>query len=105
MKRRTFLQSSALVLGAVTLPAPVAPPLPRGVRRWLEPDDRELADIALNSARRAGASYADIRISRHFDQSIRTRERRVEGMNDEITYGFGVRVLANGVWGFAASRV
>ena len=105
MKRRTFLQSSAAVLGAVALPAPAAPPLPRDIRRWLEPDDRELADVALNAATRAGASYADIRISRHFDQQIRTRERRVEGMNDEITYGFGVRVLADGVWGFAASRI
>ncbi|MGH7563883.1 MAG: TldD/PmbA family protein [Gemmatimonadota bacterium] len=105
MRRRTFLQSSALVLGAVTLPAPIAPPLPRGVRRWLEPDDRELADIALDTACGAGASYADIRISRHFYQRIQTRERRVEGMNNEITYGFGVRVLADGVWGFAASRL
>ena len=96
MKRRSFLQSSALVIGAAALPAPLAPPLPAGVRRWLEPDDRALADAALNAARGAGASYADIRISRHFDQSIRTRERRVEGMSDQITYGFGVRVLADG---------
>jgi TldD protein len=105
MKRRTFLESSALVLGAVGLPAPVAPPLPRELRRWLEPDDRELADLALNAARRAGASYADIRISRHFFQSIQTRERRLEWMNNDVTYGFGVRVLAAGVWGFAASRI
>jgi len=105
MRRRSFLQSSTLVLGAAALPAPFAPSLPAGVRRWLEPDDRTLADAALNAARGAGASYADIRISRHFDQSIRTRERRVEGMSDQITYGFGVRVLAAGVWGFAASRI
>jgi TldD protein len=105
MRRRSFLQSSALLLGAFAMPGPVAPPLPRGIRRWLEPDDRELADVALNTARRAGAAYADIRISRHFDQGIQTRERRVEGMNDEITYGFGIRVLVDGVWGFAASRV
>jgi len=105
MRRRTFLQSSALALGAVALPGPIAPPLPRDVRRWLEPDDRELADVALNAARRVGASYADVRISRHFDQSIQTRERRVEAMNDVITYGFGVRVLVAGVWGFAASRL
>ncbi|HET6340910.1 MAG TPA: TldD/PmbA family protein, partial [Gemmatimonadota bacterium] len=105
MRRRRFLQSSALLCGAIVLPGRAAPPLPRGIRRWLEPDDRELADVALNEARRAGASYADIRISRHFDQSIQTRERRVETMNDEITYGFGVRVLADGVWGFGASRV
>ena len=105
MKRRTFLHSSGLALGAIALPAPIAPPLPRDVRRWLEPDDREIADAALNAARRAGATYADIRISRHFDQSIRTRERRVEGMSDVITYGFGVRVLVGGVWGFASNRL
>jgi len=105
MRRRSFLQSSALLLGAIVLPSRGAPPLPLNVRRWLEPDDRELADIALDTARGAGATYADIRISRHFDQSVETRERRVEAMNDEITYGFGVRVLTDGVWGFAASRL
>lgn len=105
MRRRDFLQSSALVLGAVALPGPVAPPFPRGIRRWLEPDDRELADVALNAARAAGASYADVRISRHAFQSIFTRERRVQFMSNAETYGFGVRVLADGVWGFAASRV
>lgn len=105
MKRRTFLGSAAAMTGALALPGPLAPPLPRGIRRWLEPDDRELADLALNAARGAGASYADVRISRHFLQGIATRERRVEEMNNETTYGFGVRVLVDGVWGFAASRV
>ncbi|CAN5150869.1 TldD/PmbA family protein [soil metagenome] len=104
MKRRSFLGASAAALGALALPAPLAPALPRGIRRWLEPDDRELADIALNAARAAGAPYADVRISRHFNQGIFTRERRVEGMSNAVTYGFGVRVLVDGVWGFAASR-
>ncbi|HUP18504.1 MAG TPA: TldD/PmbA family protein [Gemmatimonadota bacterium] len=105
MKRRAFLQSSALGFGAIALPAPIAPPLPRGVRRWLEPDRDELAAVALGAARTAGASYADVRISRHRNQSISTRERRVQSMTNAETYGFGVRVLAGGVWGFAASRV
>jgi TldD protein len=105
MRRRTFLQSSGVALGAFALPGPFAPPLPRSLRRWLEPDRRELADVALGAARGAGASYADVRISRHHNQQIQTRERRVEGMANEETYGFGVRVLVNGVWGFAASRL
>jgi len=105
VKRRSFLQTSGLVLGAVAIPAPVAPPLPRSVRRWVEPDRDELAAVALDTARRSGASYADVRISRHHVQSISTRERRVESMVNDETYGFGVRVLVNGVWGFAASRL
>lgn len=105
MRRRTFLQSSTLALGALTLPAPVSPPLPRSLRRWLQPDRRELADVALNAARSAGAAYADVRISRHLAQSIRTRERRVEGTSDSESYGVGIRVLSSGVWGFAATRI
>jgi TldD protein len=105
LKRRTFLQTSGLALGAFALPGTIAPPMPRRLRRWLEPDRKELADIALNAARSAGASYVDVRISRHQYQEIQTRERRVEGMADDETYGFGVRVLAGGVWGFAASRI
>ena len=59
---------------------------------------------ALDAARSAGASYADVRISRNRNQSVFTRERRVQGVTDNETLGFGVRVLVNGAWGFAASR-
>ena len=65
---------------------------------------KELADAALNVARQRGASYADIRISRTLNQFVNTRERRVEGVTDTETYGFGVRALVGGAWGFAASR-
>ena len=63
-----------------------------------------MAMLALDAARSAGASYADVRISRAQSQSVNTREDRVLGMGDSDTMGFGVRVLANGAWGFAASR-
>jgi TldD protein len=59
---------------------------------------------ALDAARSAGASYADVRISRNRNQSLFTRERRVQGVTDNETFGFGVRVLVDGAWGFAASR-
>ena len=60
--------------------------------------------LALDAARSAGASYADVRISRAQSQSVATREDRVTNMSDSDTLGFGIRVLANGAWGFAASR-
>lgn len=59
---------------------------------------------ALDAARGAGASYADVRVSRNRNQSISTRERQITGFEDAETFGFGVRVLANGAWGFAASK-
>lgn len=64
---------------------------------------RELAHVALNAATAGGASYADIRICRHRDQTIHTREERLESVADSESYGFGVRVLVDGTWGFAAS--
>lgn len=65
---------------------------------------RELADIALNAAKMGGASYADIRISRHRSQNIETREDHVEQLAQSESFGFGVRVLVDGTWGFAASH-
>jgi TldD protein len=65
---------------------------------------KELADVALNAAKMGGAEYADIRISRHKSQEIYTREDRVQRVADSESYGFGVRVLVGGTWGFAASH-
>ena len=59
--------------------------------------------VALDAARSAGAQYADVRISRNRNQSVNTRERRVQGIQDNETFGFGVRTLVGGAWGFAAS--
>jgi TldD protein len=59
--------------------------------------------VALDAARSAGAQYADVRISKNRNQSINTRERRVQGIQDNETFGFGVRTLVGGAWGFAAS--
>src|SRR5207244_557899 len=65
---------------------------------------RELALLALDTAKSAGASYADVRVSSAQSQSIASREDRIINMSDSETMGFGVRVLAGGAWGFAASR-
>jgi TldD protein len=69
-----------------------------------EPNIRELAALALDAARSAGANYADVRFVRNRNQNVSTREQRVAGIADNETYGFGVRTLVDGSWGFAASR-
>jgi TldD protein len=63
----------------------------------------ELANEALNAARSAGASYADVRIGRYRRQEISTRERQVSAVSDNESYGLGIRTLVNGCWGFAAT--
>src|SRR4029450_533983 len=79
---------------AQTIAAPAADPLAL-----------ELAKEALDAARSAGASYADLRVGRHRRPTIMTRERQVSGVNDSESYGIGVRTLVNGCWGFAATSV
>jgi TldD protein len=74
---------------------------------------RELAALALDTARKLGASYADIRVNRYRSQVVTMRSQtdrstgklnHVPSVSDGETYGFGIRVLANGAWGFAASN-
>ncbi|RFM30632.1 TldD/PmbA family protein [Deminuibacter soli] len=65
---------------------------------------KELADIALNAAKSKGATYADVRIGRYLNQFIVTRENRVQGVSNTESFGVGIRVIANGSWGFAASN-
>ena len=84
----------ALVIGAAAQ-APAAP--------GADPAVIALADAALDSARSAGASYADVRIGRYRRQQIATRERQIAGVSDTESYGLGVRTLVDGSWGFAAT--
>ncbi|GAB3974698.1 TldD/PmbA family protein [Spirosoma terrae] len=63
---------------------------------------KRLADAALNAAKAKGATYADVRIGRYLNQFVITREDRVQNIVNTESFGVGVRVIANGCWGFAA---
>ena len=103
MKRRDFIKLSAASGAVLVLPGALSgyapPPLVSP-----DADMKSLADEALTTARMKGASYADIRINRYRNQSISTREDRVQGVSDNESYGFGVRALVDGTWGFAAGN-
>ncbi len=105
MERRAFLKLAAA--GPAALAAGAAGCASRsGPRESVEAPDEELgalAGLALDEARRLGASYADCRINETARQEIATRENRVSRVRDVRDLGFGVRVLVNGCWGFAAS--
>lgn len=99
--RRKFLVTSGWVTGAALLP-PWA--LELEAQEAAAIDRNKLADVALTEARRLGANYADIRISRYRTESVVTRERQVQAVSRNQSFGFGVRVMVNGTWGFAGSR-
>jgi TldD protein len=67
-------------------------------------DFRTLADVALSTAKKLGASYADMRVCRYLRESVNAREERVESISSSVDSGFGVRVLVDGTWGFASSH-
>ncbi|MBA3321290.1 MAG: TldD/PmbA family protein [Pyrinomonadaceae bacterium] len=101
--RREFLQTAGLAFGsAIALPSWVFEHEASASAATI--DKNGLADVALATAKRAGASYADIRINRYRFEAINTRERQVQQVSRSQSFGFGVRVLWQGTWGFAASR-
>ena len=102
--RREFLKRTGLVVGATALPGLA---LEAGQARAADMDGNKanLADVALSVAKDRGASYADIRINRQRVEDLWTRERQVQYVSNNVSYGFGVRVIVEGAWGFAASRL
>jgi TldD protein len=109
MKRRDFIQKAGLSAGAMMLPF-TGFGREVDIAELLTPifdvqQKKQLADVALNTAKSLGASYADVRIGRYLNQFVTTRERRVQGVANTESFGVGVRVIANGTWGFGATNV
>lgn len=63
----------------------------------------ELIRNALDAAVASGASYADVRAVETSSEGLSVRGATVEALDRNESLGFGVRVLLNGAWGFAAS--
>ena len=104
MHRRNFVQS-LLAIGAATTLRPATDLFAAPGALFAAPDSelKGLADAALAAAKQAGASYADIRINRYRNQFLFTRERKVQNIVNTEDFGFGVRVIVDGTWGFASS--
>ncbi|MFD4367513.1 TldD/PmbA family protein [Rhodococcus sp. NPDC058521] len=63
---------------------------------------RALANTALDTARRAGATHADVRVHRIATSSLRLRDGDIQMAVDSDELGFAVRVIVDGTWGFAS---
>ncbi|PKV51951.1 TldD protein [Aquimarina sp. MAR_2010_214] len=108
MKRRDFVKYAGLGSSALMMPsmlmgnnisaeALLNPGMDVAIKK-------SLADIALNTAKTLGASYADARIGRYLNQYVFTREDKVQNVVNTESFGIGIRVIANGTWGFASTN-
>ncbi len=104
MQRRDFIKASGIGLGVLLLP---------GYGRVIAAEEligkldvglkKRLADTAMTAAKADGATYCDVRIGRYLRQFVITREDKVQNVVNTESTGVGIRVIANGTWGFAAS--
>ncbi len=104
--RRDFLKTSAAAAATVAVGSKIlrasdafATSLPSAG----DPAIKALMQVALDTAKSGGASYADVRVSARRQQNVGTRDKIVTGVGDQDTFGLGVRTLVDGSWGFAAT--
>jgi TldD protein len=64
---------------------------------------KQLMQNILDLARLKKVPYADIRIVRRQNEEIEVKNGKVEALIHDEDYGFGIRVLFQGAWGFACS--
>jgi TldD protein len=64
---------------------------------------KSIARLALDTAVARGASYADARLVAMRNRSLSTKNGKVGHASESDSLGLGVRVIANGAWGFAAT--
>jgi len=106
LHRRDFLAACGLTTGGMLLPSFTGRLVhAEELRSTMDVGlKKRLADAALNAATKAGATYCDVRIGRYLRQFIITREDYVQNVVNTESVGAGVRVIANGAWGFSATN-
>jgi len=104
--RRDFLKMTGAGLGGLAIPAFYGRAI--AAEELLGTIDvatkKMLADAALNAAKAGGATYCDVRIGRYLRQFVVTREDKVQNVVNTESTGAGIRVIAKGAWGFAATN-
>lgn len=106
MDRRQFLAACGIGSAGILLPGFAGRAI--AAEQLVETLDiavkKRLADVGLSAATDAGASYCDVRIGRYMRQFVITRETSVQNVVNTESSGVGVRVIADGAWGFAATN-
>src|ERR1700722_4852900 len=60
-------------------------------------------NLALETARLRGTSYADVRVMHQRQRDLTTKNGKVGTLAQSESIGLGIRVPANGAWGFAST--
>src|ERR1035437_2301513 len=58
---------------------------------------------SLDVAKLRGATYADVRIMHQRQRDLTTKNGEVGTLGQSESIGLGIRVVANGAWGFAST--
>ncbi len=66
-------------------------------------DSSSLAKTALDALELSKVDYGDIKVGHYFQEHVATKDGVVEAMESHESTGFGIRVVKDGRWGFAAS--
>ena len=105
MDRRDFLKySGSASLAALLLPSFGNVIAAEALTEKLDVGmKKRLADTALTAAKADGATYCDVRIGKYLRQFVVTREDKVQNVVNTESTGVGIRVIAAGTWGFAAT--
>src|SRR5271163_5166559 len=64
---------------------------------------KDWAHWALETAKRRGASYADVRVMDIRHRDISTKNGEVGNLAESESLGIGIRVIASGAWGFSST--
>jgi TldD protein len=64
---------------------------------------KDLIANVLDLAKLKRVTYADIRVVRRRQEEVAVKNENVEALTEDEDFGFGIRVLFRGAWGFACS--
>ena len=64
---------------------------------------KKVAANALDAAVSRGAAYADVRFIETEERQVSTKNGKIGHLSSSVSRGIGIRVLAQGSWGFAAT--
>src|SRR5947209_1054145 len=70
---------------------------------WFAMSMKQIAEWALGAAQAGGATYCDARVVDDRQRALATKNGVVGHASDSESLGVGIRVIADGAWGFAST--
>jgi TldD protein len=104
--RRNFLKTSSLAAAGIGLSRNIIPDWRLPASAYYPDDDpaevKKLVSAGLDTAKAAGASYCDVRVTRTRGVAVAMNKMDVQPPGNVNQVYVGVRVIVENVWGFAS---